>query len=240
MLKDIAIIFPNKNSVKKYGLEAAMLFFSVFFVIISGACYYYMRVKPEKPSLSNDNWQSFNFNSTEETTISNENDNETKESAFKSYLYQMLGNPKQILIESANINIVVNPVGLAADGSLQTPTKWNEAGWYKKSAKPGEKGNMIINAHYDDSSGKPAAFWQLKNVKVDDKVVVTDEYGRKYVYRVTNSALIDINDPNRLAIFDDPKEGEASITLITCGGVWLPGQNNYNKRLAVQGELIRQ
>lgn len=54
-----------------------------------------------------------------------------------------------------------------------------------KGSKP-SKGNLLLNAHYDDNYGNPAVFWKLKNIKVGDKVSVLDSYGRVYDYKVTN------------------------------------------------------
>ncbi len=147
------------------------------------------------------------------------------------------GNPSFLVGEShILITAKVNPVRIESDGSLETPKNWNEAGWYENGAMPGQTGNVLINAHYDDSLGRPAAFWQLKNIKIGDKVTLENEFGKVYTYEVTEFFYIDIRDPERLKIFNDI-EGKSTVTLITCGGVWLPGESTYNKRLVVKGEL---
>lgn len=145
--------------------------------------------------------------------------------------------PKTIVIESVQINAAIVPLGVDKDGSLDVPESWTEAGWYKDGANPGEKGNMIINGHYDDNFGRPAAFWGLKNVHTGDKVSIVDRFGRKYEYQITSQMLVGINDPNRSKIYDDGNGAE--ITLITCGGVWIPGIATYDKRLVLKGSLIR-
>lgn len=157
-------------------------------------------------------------------------------SAFEKLLKPVLTKPVRLTIDSLETTLRVNPVGIENDGSLETPKSWNEAGWYKNGAMPGQTGNVLINAHYDDNLGKPAAFWQLKNIKIGDKVVLENEFGKVYTYEVTEFFYIDIRDPERLKIFKDTK-GKSTITLITCGGVWLPGESTYNKRLVVKGEL---
>ena len=145
--------------------------------------------------------------------------------------------PIHVSIKERNISADIVEVGLQADGTLDTPKKWNEAGWYKKSAKPGEEGNVIINAHFDDNLGRPAAFWQLKNATVGDTVLLEDSLGRLYAYQIVDSFLVDIKDPDRLEVLEDTK-GKSELTLITCGGIWLPGQSTYDKRLVVKAELI--
>ncbi len=128
-------------------------------------------------------------------------------------------------------------VGVATDGSMETPKNWMEAGWYDKSAKAGEKGNVFINAHYDNNYGGPAAFWSLKNLNEDDKVFLIDEYGKTHTYVVFKVFYVDINDPARLDVLKSG-DGERILTLITCGGVWLPGSGTYSKRLVVQANYL--
>jgi len=157
--------------------------------------------------------------------------------AFAKAMEPIYANPERILIPSVNVDAEITPVGVSEDGSLETPEKWEMAGWYKKGFKPGEKGNMIINAHYDNNYGGPAAFWMLKNTKAGDTVIVVDEYGRRYEYLVKDYQLIEIDNPDRLDVL---KRGDKiELTLITCGGVWIPGQATYDKRLVIKGELIQ-
>ena len=170
----------------------------------------------------------------EETTDSTKLDDG---SIFEGELEPIYGDPKKLKDEKANLDIALVEVTVDESGALETPKKWNEGGWYRYGANPGEPGNLIINAHYDNNYGGPAAFWKLKNLKVDDKVNVFDTYDRKYTYKVIDSFLVDINDPNRLEVFKDDQN--ATMTLITCGGIWLPGESTYNKRLVVKAELVQ-
>ena len=140
-------------------------------------------------------------------------------SAFEKLLAPVLAKPVRLTIGALETTLKVNPVGIENDGSLETPKNWNEAGWYKNGAMPGQIGNVLINAHYDNNLGRPAAFWQLKNIKIGDKVTMENEFDKVYTYEVTEFFYIDIRDPERLKIFNDI-EGKSTITLITCGGVW--------------------
>lgn len=162
---------------------------------------------------------------------------EEQESVFEESVEPIYLPPSKISIKERNITAKVIEVGVAKDGSLDTPKSWSEAGWYEKGAKPGEKGNVIINAHFDDNYGRPAAFYQLKNATVGDTVLLEDSLGRLYAYQIVDSFLVDINDPDRLKVLEESKD-KAEMTLITCGGVWLPGVSTYDKRLVVKAELI--
>jgi LPXTG-site transpeptidase (sortase) family protein len=158
-------------------------------------------------------------------------------SAFEEALKPIYTAPSRLFTDDGKIDVELIEVGVDDTGMLVSPKDWNKGGWFRSGSRPGETGNLIINAHYDNNYAQPAAFWELKNVKVDDKLTVLDKFGKSYTYVVSESFLVDINDPNRLQIFENA-ENNSTMTLITCGGVWLPGQSTYNKRLVVKGILL--
>lgn len=145
--------------------------------------------------------------------------------------------PSRVVIPVINIDALLVKVNLSEDGALEAPQDWNVGGWYSDSSKAGEKGNIVIDGHYDTNTGAPAAFWSLKNVKTGDIVTLVDEMGRSFSYEVSEVFYIDIDDPNRLQIFDENSD-LSHVTLITCGGVWLPGHFTYSKRLVVKANII--
>ena len=166
-----------------------------------------------------------------------EPDTAFKQSAFKEVVMPVYEKPSRIKIVSVAIETDLFELGLESDGSLSVPSDYLKAGWFYDSARVGEPGNIIIDAHYDTNTGAPAAFWNLKNVKTGDIVSVIDNVGRSFDYEVREIFYLDINDPNRLQIFDEDKE-TSHVTLITCGGIWLPGHFTYSKRLVVKAELV--
>lgn len=159
-------------------------------------------------------------------------------SAFRELKEPLYFDPKSLMFttNSRETSLKVIEVGLGDSGQLETPPNWTDAGWYYKSARPGEKGNVIIDGHYDNNVGFPAAFWALKSIKVNDKVILKDKLNRSFTYKVTDTFYVDIDDPERLQVF---KESDNPIlTLITCGGVWDYKSGTYNKRLVVRAELF--
>ena len=158
-----------------------------------------------------------------------------KPSVFEDQLKPLKIEPKTLKVPNLNINANVIEVGVEPDGTMETPQNWIQAGWYRNSGFPGESKNVIINGHYDDSSGSPAAFFSLKGINDGDVVEVSDEYGRIFSYEVVEFTYVDVTDPNRLDVLDD-EPGKSTLTLITCGGVYLPG-SGYNKRLIVRAQL---
>jgi len=161
---------------------------------------------------------------------------EEKVSIFENKLDPILTSP--IGFEARTVGVIANlvPVNVDDEGTMETPNNWQEAGWYIKGGLPGEAKNLIINGHYDTNTGAPGAFHSLKNIQYGDVVEVKDKYGRIFTYKVVELAYLDIKDPSRLEVLDD-KDGKSTLTLITCGGVYLQG-SGYNKRLVVKAELL--
>lgn len=178
------------------------------------------------------------FEKKSEASAMTEDTGVEKFSVFAEILKPLHGEPKKLIAESINLKIDVIPVGVAKDGYMETPASWNIAGWYEKSAYAGDLGNVVINAHYDDNYGRPAAFWELKNLKSDDTLTLIDSLGKYYNYKVTEVFYVGIDDPNRLDVIEDNKD-KSILTLITCGGVWNSSERTYSKRLVVRAELIR-
>jgi len=158
-------------------------------------------------------------------------------SAFADKLEPIYTKPLRLVSETTGIDLPIVEVGVDSLGVLQAPKDWNVTGWYVKSARPGQVGNLIINGHYDDNFARPAAFYNLKNIKIGDKVMVVDKLGRSYEYLVVESFFLDIEDPNRLAFLDVNQTG-AELTLITCRGVWIPSKGTYSQRFVVKAKLV--
>jgi LPXTG-site transpeptidase (sortase) family protein len=158
------------------------------------------------------------------------------DSPFTDLLKPHYGFPKKLVIAAVDIKIDLISVGVGADGVMETPDSWSNGGWYRRSAKPGEPGNLIINAHYDDNTGSPAAFYSLKNINVGDKVLVVDSYGKVFLYSTTDVFLVDIDAPDKLDVLSS-EESRAHMTMITCGGFWVSSKSTYSQRLVVTAEL---
>lgn len=169
------------------------------------------------------------------TSSTNVQPKAAKDSVFAAKLDPIYSEPVSINIDSINLSLPLEHVGIDSSGTMETPKGWNNAGWYYKAAKAGEEGNLIVNGHYDNNYGGPAAFWNLKNVKAGDTIEIVDTYGRLFEYSVLKSYYVEIDDPNRLQVLND-QEGKSTLTLITCGGVYL-ANSGYTKRLVIEAQL---
>lgn len=158
-------------------------------------------------------------------------------SAFSSLLEPIYSSPVRLYSEDENIDVELISVSVDANGILETPSNWSIGGWYRKSSRAGEKGNIIINAHYDDNLGRPAAFWYLNKLEVGDTLYLVDNYGKLYSYVVTDIMYVGIDDPKRMDIVTNSDGSKSTLTLITCGGVWDVNKATYNQRVVVKADI---
>jgi sortase A len=90
--------------------------------------------------------------------------------------------------------------------------------------------NVYIAGHRLGYVGTPSwlAFWDLNEVDVGDKILVTDAMGRSYVYKVFKDFIVDPDD----VFVTRPLKGKNILTLQTCT---LP---DYSRRLIIQAEKV--
>lgn len=137
-------------------------------------------------------------------------------------------------ISIPTLQIVQSPLeylGVESDGSMQTPHHPLAVGWLHIGPKPGEVGNSIFTAHYDDAQGRPAAFYYLKNIGIGDEITITLADGSPRTFHVDFVGELDAYDGNVSAI--TRQTDYPSITLVTCHGSWDARNGIYSKRLVV-------
>ncbi len=141
--------------------------------------------------------------------------------------------PMHLTIPAIGVDAPVEQVGLAADGSLETPAQnpWKGVGWYQAGPKPGEKGSAVIDGHLDDYSAVPAVFWNLKKLQPGDDVVVIDAQGQTIHFKVDHVASYPPDQAPLQQIFG--KADGTYLNLITCGGYWIPSKQQLSERFVV-------
>ncbi|MDC0449214.1 class F sortase [bacterium] len=217
-LRDYSVSSPNLTSMKTLHIKLVILIF-LFICILSAAAVFI----PTKPVASGNGI---------ETQVAEETP-----SVFED-VKPLVTEPVRLQVPTVGLDAQIVSVNVGPDGVMEAPEDWFVVGWYQKSGKVHQEKNMILNGHYDTNTGRPAAFWVLKNIKVGDTVTVTDSYDRHYNYAVVDFLHVDIKDPARLSVLSDA-DGRSTLTLITCGGVWSPADGTYTKRLVAKAELVQ-
>ncbi|MFD3517606.1 class F sortase [Streptomyces sp. NPDC058657] len=126
--------------------------------------------------------------------------------------------PDRITVPAIGLDAGLDTVGLAADGTMQTPSydKPMRAAWYRQGPTPGEKGAAVIVGHLDTPKVPKAVFHNLKKLKKNEQIQVRRQDGSVAVFAV------DSVDTFKKSQFPTKKvygrTNGAQLRLITCGG----------------------
>jgi sortase (surface protein transpeptidase) len=144
------------------------------------------------------------------------------------------GVPVRLRIPALGLRTAIEPVGLRA-GAMGVPTNVWHVGWFHLGPRPGDVGNAVIDGHLDSTTG-PAIFRALHNLRVGDRIYVTDRAGSERGFVVTALHSYRLTDAPRARIFG-PTTGR-HLNLITCSGTWQAWAHLYDQRLVVYTRLL--
>ena len=139
--------------------------------------------------------------------------------------------PERLVIPIINVNAQIQIVGTDSFGRMEMPSNYTDVAWYKSGARPGERGNAVIDGHLDTATTSDAVFAMLSLLKPDDDIYGWDKAGQKIHFRVTAKEMYEETKSPLEKIFG--QTDKAKLNLITCDGVWDPKTKNYSKRLVV-------
>ena len=140
--------------------------------------------------------------------------------------------PRYLSIEKLSINKArVLPMGVNAEGELDTPRNIFDVGWYEGSSKPGQGGTLIIDGH----NGGPhvlGVFKNIPNLVAGDIITIERGDGVIFRYAVTENATVALDDADDYmsTAAKSPEPGKESVTLISCTGEWSQQQGTYLSR----------
>jgi sortase (surface protein transpeptidase) len=127
------------------------------------------------------------------------------------------------------------PLGLNSDGTINVPKGYEEVGWYKLGAAPGEIGTASILGHVDSYEG-PAVFFTLGQLEPGDQIEVERADGSVAVFEVEYSERYKQEEfPTEKVYTPTPYP---SLRLITCSGTYLHGTQRYTHNLVVYARLV--
>lgn len=146
--------------------------------------------------------------------------------------------PARLTIASIGVHANVEQVGKKSDGSMATPSSFQDVAWYKPGSKPGDAGSAVIAGHVNNALTTSGVFEHLLDVKVGDYITVSDTSGKTLVYVVTKTAQYNLDSAPLNDIFT--QSGPSQLVLITCDGAWDAAAHSYNKRLVVYAQLTNK
>ncbi|HEX2910472.1 MAG TPA: class F sortase [Chloroflexia bacterium] len=144
--------------------------------------------------------------------------------------------PARVRIPSVGINAFVEQVGLDSKNRMDVPRNiWNVA-WFKLGAKPGERGNAVIDGHVDGPYSA-AVFWDLRKVQPGTKIYVQDASGQEKTFEVYDVQVYPYDQAPLDRIFGP--SNDAQLNLITCTGTFDRKTENYDKRFVAYSRLVQ-
>jgi hypothetical protein len=124
--------------------------------------------------------------------------------------------PRRIAIPAIGVSARVVPLHREPDGTMQTPRRWQEAGWYKPGPEPGERGPAVIAGHVD-STGGPAAFYRLRELQRGNLINIRRTDGTLVRFRVEGLERWPKSEFPTRRVFGT-KSRISVLRLVTCSG----------------------
>ncbi|MGV9325991.1 class F sortase [Streptosporangium sandarakinum] len=146
--------------------------------------------------------------------------------------------PNKLSIGKIGLLAPLTQVGVDAKKEVQTPplSKPKLAGWYRHGPVPGQQGPSVILGHVNTKSG-PAVFSRLKEIKRGDKIKVSRS--DKAVVEFTVDGVEQVSKKAFPSKRVYGNTGEATLRLITCGGVYNPRIGHYTDNIIVYATLSK-
>ncbi len=143
--------------------------------------------------------------------------------------------PDRLVIPTLGVDAYVEHVGVNPRGHMKVPSSYGSVAWYEPGFRPGEVGNAVIAGHLDNSLGIPAVFFNLKDLRAGDEVLVVSALGETLRFIVRDSMSIPYEGAPTEYVFGE--QGKPQLVLITCDGDWDKEKKSYKNRLVIFAEL---
>jgi sortase (surface protein transpeptidase) len=144
--------------------------------------------------------------------------------------YRSVAVPVRVRVPSKGINSTLQHLGLAADGTIQAPTTWQQAGWYDRGPRPGQQGPAVIVGHVDSRSG-PAVFFRVRELRRGDVVYVDRADGTTARFRVIGKRQFPKDRFPADLVYSPTLK--TSLLLMTCGGSFDRTTGHYRDNVVV-------
>lgn len=145
--------------------------------------------------------------------------------------------PTRVRVPAVRIDAPVTPVGLDAEGWIETPPadEAGLAGWFTGAVTPGEKGTAVVVGHVDTPDG-PSVFYELGALSKGQRVEIARQDGRTAVFSVYGVEVVPKDDFPAERIYRTSPHPE--LRLLTCGGGF-SRQKGYDGNVVVSARLVQ-
>lgn len=211
----------KKHSAKKiFGI--ALILFAIIGLAVS-ANFYYKQAKTPEIKIT-------------KVSQNEPSSNKLSDNSINNYSVPP-ANPKYITIPSINLsNTPIYSLGINKDNQISAPDNIYKAGWYTGSAKPGQSGAMFVYGHVSSWTAT-GAFYNLKNLKPGNKIIITTGANKTYTYKVVSKQVYDQNKVDMKKVLAPIDPNRPGLNLMTCTGQIIKGTSEFNQRLVVYTTL---
>jgi sortase (surface protein transpeptidase) len=122
------------------------------------------------------------------------------------------------------------------DGTLETPSNYDEAGWWVGGPMPGDHGAAVVTGHVDSEKTGPAVFYRLAELAPGDAVRFTTPAGKLRRFKVERTERYAKNSFPTKLIYGRTNGPE--LRLVTCTGTFDAGTGNYRDNLVVYARPV--
>ena len=147
---------------------------------------------------------------------------------------QVARRPVRLHIDALGVHAPIEAFGRNADGQLDVPTDPATVAWYREGSVPGAAGSSVLAAHVD-YDGRRGVFFGLDALHAGDTVRVDFDDGRTSTFDVVRRRRYAKERLPVRRLFT--RNGDAVLTLITCGGQFDASTRHYDANTVVQATL---
>jgi hypothetical protein len=145
------------------------------------------------------------------------------------------GEPVSLSIPAIKVSTRLEGLGLSPDGTVEVPTDYDEAGWYRLGPAPGKRGSAVVLGHVDSYRGE-AVFFRLKLLQPGDRIDVGLANGESVHFVVGYVATYAKDQFPANFVYGD--HGITALQLVTCGGDFDPESRSYLSNVVVYATLV--
>ncbi|MEV2224952.1 class F sortase [Nocardia vinacea] len=143
--------------------------------------------------------------------------------------------PVELHIPAIAVDGPLSELGLNPDRTVELPTDFQVAGWYRYGPPPGDMGSAVILGHVDSYTG-PAVFYRLSSLHPGDEVHVTRANRSVAHFLVQTVATYPKSEFPSHEVYDS--RGYSALQLVTCGGEFDHTIRSYQSNVVVYTALV--
>ena len=132
--------------------------------------------------------------------------------------------PVRVQVPAIGVDATLVRLGLDASGALEVPRRPEQAGWFGRTARPGERGAAVIAGHVDSASG-PAVFYRLGALQPGQTIRIRRRDRSSISFRIRRVERWPKDRFPTARVYRATRG--PTLRLITCGGAFDARSGHY-------------